>query len=110
SRLFTAGEPSPSQRIRLEGVAPEVADYEPLLGRYRVMDLRDVGGFGSVLVCWDVRLQRRVAVKCMPLDVGASSVTIEEGLAEARASSFLAASRTSSRSTTSRWTTTTPTS
>ncbi|MEY8437642.1 serine/threonine-protein kinase [Atopobiaceae bacterium 24-176] len=61
-----------------------------LLGRYRTIELRDTGGFGSVLVCWDVRLQRRVAVKCLPLDAeeGAESV-VDEALAEARASSFL---------------------
>ena len=39
-----------------------------LLGRYRIIEQRDQGGFGSVLVCWDVRLQRRVAIKCLPLE------------------------------------------
>ena len=81
---------SPSARMRQFGVAPESLSDEPLLGRYRILELRDVGGFGSVLVCWDVRLQRRVAVKCMPLELGASAVTLDEALAEARASSFLA--------------------
>ncbi len=81
---------SPSARMRQFGVAPEGLSDEPLLGRYRILELRDVGGFGSVLVCWDVRLQRRVAVKCMPLELGASAVTLDEALAEARASSFLA--------------------
>ena len=94
SRRQPSPEPTPSARIRRDGIAPELnpelAELEPLLGRYRVMDLRDVGGFGSVLVCWDVRLQRRVAVKCLPLDLGASTVTLDEALAEARASSFLA--------------------
>lgn len=43
-----------------------------------------------MLVCWDIRLQRRVAVKCLPLHGGGDDVsTVEEGLAEARASSFL---------------------
>jgi serine/threonine-protein kinase len=37
------------------------------LGRYRVMELASKGGFGNVLVCWDIRLQRRVAIKCLPL-------------------------------------------
>ncbi len=81
---------SPSARMRQFGVAPESLSDEPLLGRYRILELRDVGGFGSVLVCWDVRLQRRVAVKCLPLELGASAVTLDEALAEARASSFLA--------------------
>ena len=81
---------TPSARMRQFGVAPESLTDEPLLGRYRILELRDVGGFGSVLVCWDVRLQRRVAVKCLPLELGASAVTLDEALAEARASSFLA--------------------
>lgn len=67
-------------------VAPPT-EHPLLLGRYRVVELRDQGGFGSVLVCWDIRLQRRVAVKCLPLDEGGTA--FEEGLAEARASSFL---------------------
>lgn len=40
---------------------------ELLLGRYRVLESRATGGFGRVDVCWDTRLQRRVAIKCMPL-------------------------------------------
>ena len=56
-----------------------------LLGRYRTIELRDTGGFGSVLVCWDVRLQRRVAVKCLPLDAeGDAASVVDEALAEAQ--------------------------
>jgi serine/threonine-protein kinase len=58
-----------------------------LLGRYRVIELADKGGFGNVLVCWDIRLQRRVAIKCLPITQAGSSQ--EEALAEARTSSFL---------------------
>ena len=36
---------------------------EVLLGRYRVLERRGTGGFGSVCTCWDLRLQRRVAIK-----------------------------------------------
>ncbi len=61
-----------------------------LLGRYRAIEERDRGGFGAVLVCWDVRLQRRVAIKCLPLDVDeGATAAIHEALAEARASSNL---------------------
>jgi len=72
-----------------------------LLGRYRLMQNCGTGGFGSVLACWDTRLQRRVAIKCMPLgpsdpstpgagqDQGMSS-TLGEALKEARTSSLLA--------------------
>lgn len=38
-----------------------------LLGRYRVIALKNEGGFGAVYMCWDTRLQRRVAIKVMPL-------------------------------------------
>ena len=57
-----------------------------LLGRYRVLARRGTGGFGTVCTCWDTRLQRRVAIKRMPLvdnsadGIGAS--TVDEVLAE----------------------------
>lgn len=80
------GQPAPSESF----AAPQ------LLGRYRIIEQRDQGGFGSVLVCWDVRLQRRVAIKCLPLEPGVAEdgslgpdAAIAEALAEARASSAL---------------------
>ena len=64
-----------------------------LLNRYRIMGSCGTGGFGTVLACWDTRLQRRVAIKRMPLVTTAgapySAATLAEGLAEARASSTL---------------------
>ncbi len=64
-----------------------------LLGRYRVLAVNNQGGFGTVNVCWDARLQRRVAIKRMPLRLGAHSSsaasTMAEALAEARTSSML---------------------
>ena len=67
---------------------------ELVLGRYRVMSSNTTGGFGTVLTCWDTRLQRRVAIKRMPLvpmavGAGASS-TVAEALTEARTASMLA--------------------
>ena len=38
-----------------------------LLGRYRVLETRGEGGFGTVYVCWDPRLMRRVAIKSIRL-------------------------------------------
>ena len=65
-----------------------------LLGRYRVLETNTSGGFGSVSICWDPRLQRRVAIKQMPLLVGEDLPqqvsTVDEALAEARTSSMLA--------------------
>ena len=65
-----------------------------LLGRYRVLAVNNDGGFGTVSICWDTRLQRRVAIKRMPLLVDANSPaqasTLDEALKEARTSSMLA--------------------
>ena len=88
-----------TQLKRRTAVSPQTTRTQPaqqrptLLGRYRQLEVRATGGFGSVLVCWDTRLQRRVAVKQIPLgDAMASqtlSSTLDEALAEARTSSML---------------------
>ncbi|WP_234966916.1 serine/threonine-protein kinase [Olsenella urininfantis] len=65
-----------------------------LLGRYRIMESCGTGGFGDVLTCWDTRLQRRVAIKRMPLVAQAGHAgmasALDEALKEARTSSMLA--------------------
>ena len=67
---------------------------EILLGRYRVLARCGTGGFGTVCVCWDTRLQRRVAIKRMPIAAGPSgsvlASTVDEALAEARTACLLA--------------------
>ncbi|WP_283169636.1 serine/threonine-protein kinase [Curtanaerobium respiraculi] len=40
---------------------------ELILNRYRPLGEAGRGGFGTVQIAWDTRIQRRVAVKCMPL-------------------------------------------
>lgn len=82
--------------VRTQPVAGSVqqgAEPQVLLGRYRVLETNTQGGFGTVNVCWDARLQRRVAIKCMPLyEEGESAArisTIDEALAEARTSAML---------------------
>ncbi|MBR3159004.1 MAG: serine/threonine protein kinase [Atopobiaceae bacterium] len=80
-----------------QGVRPRqgahAANAQVLLGRYRVLEVNSQGGFGTVNVCWDARLQRRVAIKQMPLRFGENSPreasTLNEALAEARTSSML---------------------
>ncbi len=61
---------------------------EILLGRYRVLARRGVGGFGSVCTCWDTTLQRRVAIKRIPIRAtgadGLQASTLDDALAEAR--------------------------
>ena len=70
-----------------QGSAPR---DEVLLGRYRVLERRGTGGFGAVCTCWDLRLQRRVAIKRMPIVDAAATTTAEEALAEARTACMLA--------------------
>lgn len=74
-----------------EPVSPrqEQPHEEVLLGRYRVLERRGTGGFGAVCTCWDTRLQRRVAIKRMPL-AAETGTTAEEALAEARTACMLA--------------------
>ena len=61
---------------------------EYLLRRYRVLERRGRGGFGTVCTCWDTRLQRRVAIKRMPL-AAETGTTATEALAEARTACML---------------------
>ena len=60
-----------------------------LLNRYRIMSSCGTGGFGTVLACWDTRLQRRVAIKRLPLGTTGAASTLQEALGEARTSSML---------------------
>ena len=51
---------------------PQLPSYEDageqlILGRYRVLAEAGAGGFGSVQLAWDTRMQRRVAVKVIDL-------------------------------------------
>lgn len=68
------------------------ATASSLLRRYRPLETRATGGFGSVEVCLDTRLQRRVAIKRIPLSspMGtAPESTRDAALAEARTASML---------------------
>ncbi len=82
-----------TERIPHPSSPPPPPSAQVLLNRYRVLEVNTSGGFGTVKVCWDARLQRRVAIKQMPLHVGShspeSASTMSEALAEARTSSML---------------------
>lgn len=38
-----------------------------ILDRYRPIEVKGEGGSGKVEICWDTRIQRRVAIKRMPI-------------------------------------------
>lgn len=84
-------------KTRLRAIPLDAEPMEQvLLGRYRMLGSAGTGGFGTVCVCWDVRLQRRVAIKRIPIadprylgDARMTS-TANEVLAEARTACLLA--------------------
>jgi hypothetical protein len=57
-----------------------------ILNRYRPLETRGKGGFGTVDVAWDTRLRRRVAIKRIPLRVDATDLP---GIQEARTAALL---------------------
>lgn len=70
-----------------------------VLGRYRLIEERGKGGFGTVSVCWDPRLMRRVAIKSIPLHQDASpdpADPAERARADALLRAALAETRTAS--------------
>ena len=86
--LFSQHTPSSSH----PGATAHGAGGATLLKRYRPLETRATGGFGSVEICLDARLQRRVAIKRMPLATRTSTEpaeTRETALAEARTASML---------------------
>lgn len=65
-----------------------------ILNRYRPLDVAGKGGYGTVRVAWDTRIQRRVAIKCLRLDTyGTASLPTTPrdipGLEEARTAAML---------------------
>ena len=81
--------------VRPSQVVQQDPSGEVILNRYRVLSRCGTGGFGTVCVSWDTRLQRRVAIKRIPLINGIDSrgvlaSTVGEALAEARTACLLA--------------------
>ena len=64
-----------------------------ILQRYRILEKRGSGGFADVLICWDRRLRRRVAIKRIPIGTqiysNIKTSTLDEALHEARTASML---------------------
>lgn len=61
-----------------------------ILNRYRPLAEIGSGGFATVILAWDTRMQRRVAIKRLPFPLDASgSLAQPPGLAEARTAAML---------------------
>ncbi len=59
-----------------------------ILDRYRPLNTAGKGGSGTVQICWDTRIQRRVAIKRIPIPQSSQEGGIP-GLAEARTGAML---------------------
>ena len=57
-----------------------------ILNRYRQIETKGKGAFGTVDVAWDTRLQRRVAIKRIPLSIDETDLP---GIHEARTAAML---------------------
>ncbi len=80
----SVGEPAFGGAPSASAVDPETyAASQPqgdlLLGRYVLEGQAGKGGFASVMAAWDTRIERRVAIKCMPLDESAGALFPEGG-------------------------------
>ena len=66
-------------------------EQQLILDRYRPLDELGEGGYGTVVLAWDTRMQRRVAIKRMPLPLDARGAVLRHppGLAEARTAAML---------------------
>lgn len=65
-------------------------DHQLILGRYRPLQDLAQGGYGDVVLAYDTRMQRRVAIKRLPLPRDRGGRAAEpSGLAEARTAAML---------------------
>ncbi len=66
-------------------------EQQLILDRYRPLSELGEGGFSTVVLAWDTRMQRRVAIKRMAFPVGRNGKPLADppGLAEARTAAML---------------------
>jgi predicted Ser/Thr protein kinase len=82
--------PQDHYNVRMQAT-PDELPQQLILDRYRPLEDLGAGGYGSVVLAWDTRIQRRVAIKRLPLSQHArrSRSTRDSGLAEARMAAML---------------------
>lgn len=83
--------PSRGRTSRREGAGSVRADGRPthgqlILDRYRTIERLDPTGYGQVIIAWDERMRRRVAIKEIKIPPGTGGESI---LAEARTAAML---------------------
>src|SRR5215813_8476584 len=59
------------------------------LGRYEIRSQLGAGGMGEVYLVWDTRLERKVALKVLPVDVASEQGRMRRFVQEAKAASAL---------------------
>lgn len=60
-----------------------------ILNRYKILQKAGSGGFATVYVAWDTRIQRRVAIKCLEFEGSQVDEDTIPGLTEARTAALL---------------------
>ncbi len=74
-----------------EGEIGRRVEQQLILDRYRPLAELGEGGYATVVLAWDTRMQRRVAIKRLPLPLDARGGVLHNppGLAEARTAALL---------------------
>ncbi len=88
--LYERPTPDTTSPNGLLGGTIRDVETQLILDRYRPLSQLGEGGFATVVLAWDTRMQRRVAIKRLPLPLDERGVPQQPpGLAEARTAAML---------------------